>query len=55
VAPNNYNVVISELSFEWDERKAGLNRKKHGLSFDEAKTVFFDESEQRQYWQRWQE
>ena len=26
------------------ESKASLNKKKHGISFDEAKTVFFDEN-----------
>ncbi len=30
------------LRFEWDERKASLNLKKHGIAFDEAKTVFRD-------------
>lgn len=30
------------LKFEWDERKAALNRKKHGVSFEEASTVFTD-------------
>jgi uncharacterized DUF497 family protein len=44
VADDNYNVNISGLSFEWDERKAALNKKKHGLSFEEAKTVFYDEA-----------
>lgn len=34
---------MSTLSFEWDERKAGANAKKHGVSFDEAKSVFVDE------------
>ena len=29
--------------FEWDLEKAESNIKKHGVSFDEAKTVFFDE------------
>jgi uncharacterized DUF497 family protein len=29
--------------FEWDQRKDDENRKKHHVSFDEAKTVFFDE------------
>lgn len=33
----------SLLNFEWDVDKAVLNLKKHGISFDEAKTVFFDE------------
>lgn len=31
------------LSFEWDERKDAVNRRKHGVSFAEAQTVFFDE------------
>ena len=31
------------LSFEWDERKAAANAKKHSVSFDEAKSVFVDE------------
>ena len=31
------------LRFEWDERKAGDNAKKHGVSFEEARSVFFDE------------
>lgn len=30
------------LLFEWDERKAEQNLKKHGVSFDEASTVFGD-------------
>jgi uncharacterized DUF497 family protein len=28
--------------FEWDEKKARLNWLKHGVSFDEAATVFDD-------------
>ncbi len=28
--------------FEWDEQKAATNLSKHGVSFDEAKTVFDD-------------
>lgn len=28
------------MEFEWDETKAGINQKKHGVSFEEAKTVF---------------
>ena len=34
---------MSELRFEWDKRKDGSNRKKHGVSFEEAQTVFFDD------------
>ncbi len=30
------------LTFEWDEVKDLANQKKHGISFDEAKTVFGD-------------
>ena len=30
------------MTFEWDEEKDLSNRKKHGVSFDEAKTVFND-------------
>ncbi|MEX2302862.1 MAG: BrnT family toxin [Bryobacterales bacterium] len=31
------------LRFAWDERKNAQNRRKHGISFKEAQTVFFDE------------
>jgi uncharacterized DUF497 family protein len=31
------------LEFEWDKRKAKANLKKHGISFEEARTIFFDE------------
>ena len=34
---------MSTLRFEWDERKATANAKKHGVSFEEAKSVFVDE------------
>ena len=30
------------LIFEWDEKKASENVKKHGVSFEEAATVFGD-------------
>lgn len=30
------------LDFEWDPRKALSNRRKHGVSFEEAATVFAD-------------
>lgn len=32
------------IAFEWDASKASFNKKKHGISFDEAKSVFFDEN-----------
>ncbi len=28
--------------FEWDDQKAASNRRKHGVSFDEAREVFDD-------------
>jgi uncharacterized DUF497 family protein len=31
------------ISFEWGETKNRSNKKKHGISFEEAKSVFFDE------------
>jgi uncharacterized DUF497 family protein len=31
------------IEFEWDEAKAAANIKKHHVSFDEAKSIFFDE------------
>ena len=31
------------LRFEWDNRKAAANLRKHGVSFEEARSVFFDE------------
>ena len=30
-------------SFEWDNNKNIINKAKHGVSFEEAKTVFYDE------------
>ena len=34
---------MAELRFEWDLGKASSNERKHGVSFEEAQTVFFDE------------
>ena len=30
------------MQFEWDQEKAKRNLKKHGVSFEEAVTVFYD-------------
>ena len=30
------------MNFEWDEEKARANLEKHGVSFEEAQTVFDD-------------
>ena len=35
---------MKELIFVWDDNKDKINRRKHGISFEEAKTVFFDEN-----------
>ncbi len=34
---------MSDLYFEWDSAKNASNIKKHGISFEEAKTVFSDD------------
>lgn len=34
---------MAEIEFEWDPRKDRANRKKHGVSFEEAATAFHDE------------
>ena len=31
------------IKFEWDTAKATANKKKHGVSFEEGQTVFYDE------------
>lgn len=31
------------IKFEWDLAKATSNKKKHGISFEEAQSVFYDE------------
>lgn len=35
---------MNDLRFSWDKRKAAQNARKHGVSFEEAMTVFFDEN-----------
>ena|SRR5215510_13481652 len=34
---------MSLLRFEWDTKKAAFNLRKHGVSFEEAETVFLDD------------
>ena len=31
------------IEFEWNSAKATTNLKKHGVSFEEAQTIFYDE------------
>jgi uncharacterized DUF497 family protein len=35
---------VPDLEFDWVHRKDAQNRRKHGVSFEEAKTVFLDEN-----------
>ena len=35
--------------FDWDENKNQINQRKHGVSFEEAKTVFYDEQALLEY------
>ena len=33
---------MDTIRFEWDENKNTINKHKHGISFEEARTVFYD-------------
>lgn len=33
---------MESIKFEWDDNKNEINKKKHKISFEEAKTVFYD-------------
>jgi uncharacterized DUF497 family protein len=35
---------MKNVRFEWDEKKSSANFRNHGVPFDEAKTVFYDEN-----------
>jgi uncharacterized DUF497 family protein len=35
---------VGNIEFAWDLRKARSNKAKHGVSFEEAQTVFLDEN-----------
>lgn len=35
---------MNELRFEWDSKKSASNLNKHKVSFEEAKTIFYDEN-----------
>lgn len=32
-----------QVEFEWDEHKNAINQRKHGISFEEAKSCFVDD------------
>ena len=36
-------------SFEWDTNKNAINQNKHGVSFEEAETVFYDDNALLEY------
>jgi uncharacterized DUF497 family protein len=42
MTPRQKRFVYTERVFEWDVKKAAANVAKHGVSFDEAATVFAD-------------
>src|SRR4030067_2580183 len=35
---------MADVFFEWDKKKNTLNKVKHGISFEEAQTVFVDDN-----------
>ncbi len=35
---------MDNFHFEWDEKKNRTNKEKHGVSFEEAQTVFYDKN-----------
>ena len=35
---------MNRMRFEWDDKKEKTNIKKHGISFDEASSAFYDEN-----------
>ena len=35
---------MNSLRFEWDNQKASINARKHGVSFEEAKSIFSDDN-----------
>lgn len=37
-------MIMEIIKFEWDENKNRINLHKHGVSFEEAKTVFYDDA-----------
>lgn len=34
---------MKNIKFEWDENKNNIKKAKHGIDFEEAKTVFYDD------------
>lgn len=42
-------ISIDDQLFEWDDRKAKINKLKHGINFNTAAQVFFDENRIERY------
>ena len=40
----HYIIIMKELRFEWSIDKAKTNMENHGVSFEEAKSIFYDEN-----------
>ena len=38
----NRTVTLGGMTFEWNARKAAANLKKHGVTFEDGSSVFFD-------------
>ena len=43
------NVSIDERLFEWDDEKAAINAKRHGVTFQTAALIFEDEHRVEEY------
>lgn len=39
----SYTRSVANLRFDWDARKNAANKRKHGVSFEDARTVFYDD------------
>jgi len=39
---NEYNQIVANIRFEWDEAKNLANQRKHGIRFEQAIEVFDD-------------
>jgi uncharacterized protein len=40
---------MDEITFEWDTQKAQINDRKHGISFEQAETAFYDSNARTSY------
>lgn len=40
---DTYNVCMTAVTFIWDEAKNRANQRRHRVSFEEAKSAFYDE------------